>query len=249
MNLLILEDEIEAVDRLTRLLQSIDKNIQVLDVIESVEDANEWFKSHQSPDLICMDIHLADGLCFDIFDHHTPAAPIIFTTAYDQYAIKAFKLNSIDYLLKPIDESELKNAIEKYIGSNVRPQEPDIAALAKLLRPKNYRTRFLGRYGHKDRILSNDEIAYFQAENKLVFAFDRKENKFLLSDTIDHLENQCDPELYFRINRSELLHIDSIKFIENYFNGRLVVTLNTNDQKQLYVSRRRVKEFKDWASQ
>lgn len=246
MNILIIEDEAEAADRLKRLLSQYDQKIQVLAAIESVEDAIDWFRNNPAPDLICLDIHLADGLCFDIFQEVRPKAPIIFTTAYDQYAIRAFKLDSIDYLLKPVESEELFKALDKHQDRQLKNLiSPDYQKIAELLRPKQYKNRFIARSGQKDILIDSSDVAYILAEEKNVFLIDRKNNKYALSATLENLENLLDPDSFLRINRSEIVHLDAIEFIEPYFNSREIVSLNIPSHPKLIVSRRRVKELKD----
>ncbi len=247
MNILIIEDEQEAADRLKLLLNKHDQEIKILDVVDTVEGAVQWFRYNTTPDLVFLDIHLADGLCFDIFDQVQPEVPIIFTTAYDQYAIKAFKLDSIDYLLKPIDGEELLNALHKYRQRAVSfPMAHDYEKLTELLRPRKYKNRFMARSGQKNVVIESKEVAYFIAEEKNVYLIDLKNNKYTISATLDELERNLDPDCFFRINRGEIIQVGAIDFMEPYFNGREVLILNIPGRPKLMVSRRRVKELKNW---
>lgn len=246
MDILIIEDEQEAADRLQLLLYRNDQEMRILEVVDTVEGAVEWFRSNPVPDLVFLDIHLADGLCFDIFKEVQPEVPIIFTTAYDQYAIRAFKLDSIDYLLKPIDVDELSNALEKYRSRSASPVlDKDYEKLTELFRPKSFKNRFMVRSGHKNVVVESEDIAYFLAEEKQVYVIDMKNHKYGISFTMEELEKVLDPTQFFRISRGEIIKIGAIEYMEPYFNGREVLVLKIPGRPKLMVSRRRVKELKN----
>lgn len=251
MNALIIEDEPAAARRLKTLLHSLDKDLEVLDIIDSVEDAVLFLKHHLEPDLIFADIQLSDGICFDIFKQVLPRSAVIFTTAYDEYALEAFKVNSVDYLLKPVDPDRLKQSLEKYkslrqaFGSTEK-----IEALTAFLdlKEKKYKTRFLVKSGHGFKPVSVDEAAYFLIDDQLVFLYDKSGKRYLLETTLDDIERTVDPATFFRINRQMIVALSAIKAIHPYFNSRLkldlVPVLDLEDE--VIVSRMKVGDFRKW---
>lgn len=251
MKVLIIEDEPQAAQHMERLLQRIDAEIVILTKLDSVKSALRWFSENQSPDLAFMDIQLGDGLSFDIFDKVEVKCPVIFTTAYDEYALKAFKVNSIDYLLKPIDKDELTAAIDKF--KSLAHKEEDthrllnqIDEVVRNISNKKFKSRFLIRIGEKLKSLTIDEILYFYSFEKASFCHAIDGRNYLLDYSMEQLETLVDPELFFRINRKYLLKSSAILDMVNYTNSRLKLKLKGNDDSEVIVARERVQEFKNW---
>ncbi len=251
MNIIIIEDEKPSARRLQRMLAEI--NIKAQAMLHSVEEAVSYFKSNDPPDLILLDIQLSDGLSFEIFEQVTVNSAIIFTTAYDEYALKAFKLNSIDYLLKPIDEDELKSAINKFELNQPKPQnlQVDLEQIKRLLinpLDKNYKERFTIKIGQHLKIIPIDEIECFYSENKGTYIFTSAKRDYLIDHSLEELEVMLDPKKFFRVNRSFYIHINSIKDMISYTNSRLKIILNSYNEQEIIVSREKVKNFKLWIS-
>jgi two-component system, LytTR family, response regulator len=248
MNVLIVENEHPAADRIVRLLKKIDKSIAVMDVIETVEEAINRLQEDPQPDLILMDIQLDDGLCFEIFDTVKVDIPVIFTTAYDEYTLRAFKVNSIDYLLKPVDEESLRSALVKYkkLSADNDPFRRDFRQLIHEFR-NQYKSRFLIRIGDKFRSLPTGEISHFHIIERSVFLSDYHGKDYGVDYSLDQLQNMLDPRKFFRINRECIVNIDSISLMYAYSSSRLQLTLKNRDQNDLFVvSRDKVAEFKKW---
>lgn len=241
MKVLVIEDEIPAQEELVRILRKHFPNIEIVDIIGSVRDSVEWLRNNTA-DLIFMDIQLLDGCCFDIFDVVEVRTPIIFTTAYDQYALKAFKVNSVDYLLKPIDEDELVAAVRKmdYKYDNIRN------LIESYMPTVRYKTRISVKTGDIYRFLLIDEVSYFIFEDGFTYAVTYDEKKHIVDYTIGSLEAQLDPRRFFRVSRGCIVSIDSIEKITAYFNSRLKVTLKGRKNVSLILSRVRVPNFLNW---
>lgn len=248
MKVLIVEDEGIAADRLTQLLNQIDNEIVILDHLDSVKSVVHWFANNSAPNLAFFDIQLADGLSFEIFEQAAIDCPIIFTTAYDQYAIKAFKVNSVDYLLKPLVESDLKNALDKFNKQNQPNQTIDTAALMNMLQQQNksYKERFVIKVGEHLKSVMTEEVELFLSENKATYLLSKQDNKFIIDFTLDQIKDMIDPKSFFRINRKYLIHVNSIKDIITYSNSRLKLELNHFNAEDLIVSREKVAQFKEW---
>ncbi|MGB5361187.1 LytR/AlgR family response regulator transcription factor [Eudoraea sp.] len=249
MNVLIIEDEKPAARRLARLLTEL--NVSVSNMLHSVEEAVEWFQNNKHPDLIFLDIQLSDGLSFEIFDLVEVNSAIIFTTAYDEYALQAFKLNSIDYLLKPIDDEELESAVRKY--QNLKPDHEQISLdfedIKKLLinpLEREYKKRFTIRLGQHLKIINADEIECFYSENKGTYAATAEGRNYLLDTTLENLEHELSPQIFFRVSRKFYININHIKDIVSYTNSRLIIKLNRYNEQEIIVSRERVRDFKLW---
>ncbi|MGB5171399.1 MAG: LytTR family DNA-binding domain-containing protein [Eudoraea sp.] len=249
MNVIIIEDEKPAARRLSRLLGEL--GVDVSTMLHSVEEAVNWFQQNEQPDLIFLDIQLSDGLSFEIFDLVEVQSAIIFTTAYDEYALQAFKLNSIDYLLKPIDDEELEVAVKKYKNrapSN-KPLSVDFEDIKKLLvhpLERTYKKRFTIRLGQHLKIISVDEIECFYSENKGTYMATTEGRNYLLDTTLEQLENELEPKVFFRVSRKFFVNINYIKDIISYSNSRLIIKLNRFNDQEIIVSRERVKDFKLW---
>ena len=248
MKILIIEDEMPAAQRLSKMVLAVQPEAKMLAILDSIESSVAWFKSHDVPDLIFMDIHLADGSSFEIFNYITIAAPIIFTTAYNEYALKAFEVNSIDYLLKPVKREQLERGLMKYqqLNKNVLA-ENSITELLKYINPSaSYRTRFLVHFADKIAAIENHEIAYFHSQEKIVFLVTQQNKKFVLDLTLDELEKSLNPKEFFRLNRQFIAKLPSITDIFNHFNGKLKIKLQPKIEEEIFVSRERAPRFKEW---
>ncbi|HAY3536362.1 LytR/AlgR family response regulator transcription factor [Elizabethkingia anophelis] len=250
MNILIIEDERPNAERLKRLILGIKPQANILSVLESVSESVEWLDSHEKPDLIMMDIKLSDGLSFEIFDKtQLVDVPIIFTTAYDEYAIKAFKQYSIDYLLKPVDKDELAMAFEKYDQLDImvnKATNPSIEKLLDEFRPKNYRTRFLLSYRDGFKTVMVSDVLYFYSQQKITKARLADGTDEIIPHTMDELEQQLDPKLFFRANRQFIICINAVEHVYNYFNNKLKVTMRKNTDVEIIVSRDKAPLLKNW---
>lgn len=251
MKILIVEDEELAVKKLQKTLLGIDKMVEIVGVTDSIKSTVEFLKENPSPDLILMDIELADGQSFEVFNMVEVKGPVIFITSYDEYALKAFKVNSVDYLLKPVQKDELEAALNKYRALN-KPatSSPDLNNLIKelqsKLQPKEFRKRFLVKQAQKLVSIEVDDIAYFYSDGRLNFFKTRDNRKFVVDYTMDELSEMLDPERYFRISRSFYVSVDSIDQIHDYFGNRLLLNLNPPLDKEALVSREKVMDFKKW---
>jgi len=249
MKVIIIEDEKPAARRLGRLLSELD--VAVSTMLHSVEESIEWFQNNEHPDLIFLDIQLSDGLSFEIFDVVDVKSAIIFTTAYDEYALQAFKLNSIDYLLKPIDDEELEKAVKQY--KELKPEKEKISVdfedIKKLLvnpLEREFKKRFTAKVGQHLKIINADEVECFYSENKGTYAATIDGRNYLLDTTLENLEEELSPKLFFRVSRKFYVNINHIKDIISYTNSRLQIKLNSFKEQEIIVSRERVKDFKLW---
>lgn len=250
MKVLIIEDEKPAARRLTKLVQQYRADCEILEVLDSVEGAVEWLETYKKPDLIFMDVQLADGVSFEIFGQTEVTSPIVFTTAYDEYALQAFKVNSLDYLLKPIDPEELEKALcqyDKYHQNKTKSVDNSaIEQLLQTLTQKEYKERFLVKIGQQLTYLKVAEIAYFYSDEGLIFACQENGKRHNLDYTLDQLVETLNPADFFRINRKIITNLKSIKKIHTYFNSRLKLELSPTTALETIVSRDRVSDFKKW---
>lgn len=253
LTVLILEDEAPAVRRLATLLANHDPSIKVAAVLDSIEDAVAWFKTHPHPDLVFMDIMLADGQSFEIFEQVDLQVPVIFTTAYDEYAIKAFKVNSIDYLLKPVEPDKLNYALAKYKSLRHSPQKmKEVMELMlnhsypKQQQSPQYKSRFLVKVGDKYIPVQANDISYFSFEDKLTFLHTGEGKRYMLDHTLDELETLTDPHRFFRLNRQVIVSFETIKTVHNYFNGKLKAYLTQGFPEGVVVSKDKAQLFKSW---
>ncbi|MDW3209773.1 MAG: LytTR family DNA-binding domain-containing protein [Reichenbachiella sp.] len=248
MKVLIVEDEGIAADRLIQLLEQLDASIEVVEHLDSVKSVVEWFESHATPDLAFFDIQLADGLSFEVFEQVEVRCPIIFTTAYDQYAIEAFKVNSIDYLLKPMVEADLQRALDKFQKQKQPAQNVDVSTLMKLMQQqtKSYKERFVIKVGEHLKSVLTEDVEIFLSENKATYLLSKDNKRFIIDFTLDQIQEAIDPKSFFRINRKYLIHIDGIKDIITYSNSRLKLELHHFNADDLIVSREKVAQFKEW---
>jgi len=244
---IIIEDEKLAAQKLLKMISEIDPEINIIGIIGSIEEAVN-FLSNNTPDLIFLDIHLSDGPCFNIFDQVEVDAPIIFTTAYDQYAIKAFKQNSIDYLLKPISEEELINSIEKYKKvSKGNKADIDFSRIAALLNAKkDIQKRFMVYAGSKILPVNTEDVAYFFAESKAVFLATFSNRTFPINYSLENVLNVLDEDVFYRINRKIIVNIKAIKEVSQYSKSKLKVTLEPSPSFEAFVPLEKITAFKRW---
>lgn len=243
----IIEDEKPAARRLERILAK--NGLEVLCMLHSVKEAVQWFRSNPNPDLLFLDIQLSDGISFEIFEQIEVKSAIIFTTAYDEYALKAFKLNSIDYLLKPIDEVEMRTAIQKFKSSQQKASEViDFEHIKYLLQgeTKPYKERFTIQVGQHLRLVETNEMECLFSEEKGTYAFTNSSKIYLLEGSMEHIFDQLNKKVFFRVNRQFIVNLNAIKDIVSYTNSRLQLRLNNYNQKEIIVSREKVKQFKNW---
>jgi DNA-binding LytR/AlgR family response regulator len=253
MKIIIIEDEKPAARRLNRMVEAL--GLTAHKVLHNVSDAVTYLKEQPQPDLIFLDIQLSDGLSFEIFDQVNVSSSIIFTTAYDEYALQAFKLNSIDYLLKPIDEDELNDAVNKFksrfreSATNTNIQHIDLQSIAQLLSNpvgKEYKKRFTARVGEHIKLFPVGEIQLFYSENKGTYVHLVNGRNYLIDSKLESLEDELDPNQFYRISRQAIINVHGINDIISYTNSRLQIKINTFKELSLIVSRERVKDFKTW---
>lgn len=249
MRVLIVEDEKPAAQALQRLITHYDPEIQIMDVLDSVASTVKWLNNLHKPDLVFLDIQLADGLSFDIFMKTELTAPVIFTTAYDQYTLKAFKVNSVDYLLKPIDPHELNGALDKFKNLQERKSSYDRTVIDEIIAGMTnqpYRSRLLVKAGQQFMYIDTREMLYAFSTDGMNFVVTTDGKKHLVDKKMEELDATLDPTQFFRVNRTYLIHVGSIKKIHSWFNSRLKLELNHADDHEIIVSRERVPQFKDW---
>ncbi|RDI05768.1 LytR/AlgR family response regulator transcription factor [Flavobacterium sp. AG291] len=249
MNVIIIEDEKPAARLLQRKLQKL--NIEAQTMLHSVEESLEWFNNNPHPELIFLDIQLSDGLSFEIFENIPIKSAVIFTTAYDEYALRAFKLNSIDYLLKPIDEDDLEAAVNKY--KNLQPQTQNLSLDFDQIRQmltnpseKSYKKRFTVKMGQHLKMINIEDAECFYSENKGTYIHTVDGRDYLLENTLEQLENELDPSKFYRVSRKFIVSINAIKDIVVYTNSRLKIILPTYKEDEVIVSRERVNDFRNW---
>jgi len=246
--ILIIEDEKPNADRLKRLLLKLRSTVEIVSVEDSVASSVQWLKNNEHPDLIMMDVRLADGLSFEIFNQIEVKSPVMFTTAYDEYAVKAFKYNSIDYLLKPVEEEELNTALKRYenILESVPMVSTAIEGLLNYIQPKEYRKRFL--LAHRDgyKAVLTDDISFFYTELGICKAMLKNGSVEIIPQTLEELEKQLDPSVFFRANRQFIINIDSVSQVYNLYNGKLKVELKKQSELEVIISREKAPIFKSW---
>lgn len=249
MKALIIEDEKAAVRNLKALLKDVAPDIEVTEVLDSVTDSVAWFESNPAPDVVFMDIHLADGSSFEIFEHVRINCPIIFTTAYDEYALRAFKVNSVDYLLKPIGATDLQHALDKLRTLQHSPDQNNAltALIDALQKHGHYKTHFLIPYkGDKLLPLAVDQIQYFCISEGVTKAVVGLHESYALPNTLDELTDSLDPDRFFRVNRQYLISRNAVQDIDLWFNNRLAINLKVPTEEKILVSKLRVNDFKAW---
>ena len=249
MNIIIIEDEKPAARLLERKVEKL--GLRVTKMLHSVEESITWFQNNLHPDLIFLDIQVSDGLSFELFEQIDIKSAVIFTTAYDEYALRAFKLNSIDYLLKPIDEEELSVAIIKFKNQfqNSTISNLDFDAIKRMLiNPveKEYKSRFSVKIGQQLKVISIEEIECFYSENKGTYIHTFDNRNYLIDSTLEVIEAEINPKDFYRINRKFIISLKAIKEIQLYSNSRLKIILNSYSEDEIIVARERVSEFKNW---
>ncbi len=251
MKVLIIEDEAPAYRRLEKILLEIDPSIKILEVIDTVEEAVNWF-GQNSCDLVLMDIQISDGISFQIFDKIEVKCPVVFTTAFDEYLLRAFKVNSIDYLLKPIKKEDLVRALNKYkrLHGHSMP-EADLSAILKKisLTEVNYKNRFLVKQGEKMLSIKSQDVVCFHSRHGVVHIVTNSGKTYLSDFTLDDLGSQLDPKNFFRANRQFMVNADYVGTVHKYFKGKLLVELNGFDAEDIVVSTEKASSFKEWLDQ
>ncbi|MDH5826489.1 LytR/AlgR family response regulator transcription factor [Sphingobacterium sp. SG20118] len=244
--IVIVEDEKLNADRLKRLIKEIDPNVTIIAVLDSVMDTVDWFKENEEPDVVMMDIRLSDGVSFDIFDKVTIQCPIVFTTAYDEYAVQAFKYNSVDYILKPVQKEELKTALDK-VNAFKAPAENQLSIdkLLNYIKKKDYRSRFLIPYRDGFQTILVTDVSIIYMDSKLTKARLKNGKDVILNMSLDDIEKQLDPKLFFRANRQFIIHIDAVNQLVNYFNRKLKIIISDSDF-EIIVSREKSTLLKEW---
>ncbi|MCD7972143.1 MAG: LytTR family DNA-binding domain-containing protein [Candidatus Azobacteroides sp.] len=251
MEALIIEDEVMAAHVLQSLVEELYNEIRIVGVLQTIEESIEWFRQRKMPDLVFMDIHLADGSSFTIFEETDVTCPVIFTTAYDEYALKAFEVNSIDYLLKPIDKNALGRAISKYENFSGGKNKEDILLVRKFIEEVKinkitYKRHFL--LHDKDKLIPIpvNDIAYIYIDTKIVKAVTFEKKSYFLGGTMEEIMLQLDPKIFFRANRQYIISYNAIKDLSIWFGSKLAVNLKISSVEKILISKARVKEFKDW---
>ena len=248
MKVIIVEDEKLATERLQTLLKTYDPSIEIIACLESIEDTVQYLKNHSHPDLLLLDIHLSDGHSFEIFKQVSYNRPIIFTTAYDEYALDAFKMLSIDYILKPVSGEALATALNKFKSMSLSFSATDLNRVSRGWKDQRYKKRFLGKIGQRLFFIDAEEVAFFQADNKIVYLADKEGNRYIIDHTMERLEEQLDPQHFFRLNRKFIVNISAIQQVKPYYNNRLRLSVKgANQQEEMVISRERVADFKIWA--
>jgi two-component system response regulator LytT len=248
MKILIIEDELHTANRLKQLIFEYDKDYEILDCLSSIASSVEWLKLHKQPDLIFQDIQLKDGICFEIYKEVNISSPVIFTTAYSEYALKSFELNSVDYLVKPYDFGDIKRVLDKFNNFSSLFQTPRYDEIKDLISAGEVVTkkRFLIRLGDNYKAVNASDIASVFSEDGLSFAYTFHGVRYLLDQPLSELSAQLDSEEFFRINRNCIVNNKSIQKISTWFNNRLKILLNPTVKEDVIVSRERVKDFKTW---
>lgn len=251
MKVLIIEDEAPAFRRLQKLLEELDETIEITEVFDGVKEAVKWLNNHQCPDLIFMDIQLSDGLSFEIFEQADISKPVIFTTAFDEYMLKAFKVNSIDYLLKPINKEDLQRSLDKYrtLKSQFSDAPPtSIQELIKNIRldDRKFKSRFLVKMGEKMMSVETEDINCFTANSGLVYLLTKGGKKYLMDQTLDEIIKELDPEKYYRANRQYILSYSAIQAVHKFGKSKLLVETSFDHEEQIVVSSEKATAFKQW---
>lgn len=251
MTILIIEDETLAAEKLKNMLLQIDPAFRIAAVCRSIESSVEWLSKNNTPDLIFSDIQLLDGLSFEIFQQAKTIAPVIFTTAYDEYAIRAFEVNSIDYLLKPLQEDKLAAALKKLETRVPAKASVSYEEVIKALRASQpeYKSRFMVRIGQRIVALPVEKIAYFFAESKLTYIVTEDDRRYPIDIPLDEIDEQVNPKIFFKINRQYLISFGAIAEIHPYFKGRIKLKLTPDQKEEIIVSSEKSPEFKKWLDQ
>ena len=250
LRVVIIEDEAPAFRRLQKILEEVEPDVELLEVLDSVEEAVKWIRENELPDLIFMDIQLSDGISFEIFDEVTISCPVIFTTAFDEYMLKAFKVNSIDYLLKPIKVEDLRASLSKLKSHKNHFSESgfSIQEVLKQIQGGNltFKSRFLIKIGDKMLSVETDQVAYFQTRNGVVHLTTLSERTYLMDQSLDELESLLDPARFFRANRQFIVAFQSIHTVHRYHKGKLLVETRPSSKEDIVVSAEKSTKFKSW---
>lgn len=246
MKVLILEDENLAAETMARMLTEADKDIEIVDSLRSVESATEWLIKNPHPDLIVSDVQLLDGLCFEIFNRVKVDKPVIFTTAFDQYAIRAFEVHSIDYLLKPVQQSKLEQSLKKLKSRSQQPVKFEEVLSYLKSQQQEFKSRFMVRIGQRILAIPVENVAYFSSESKLTYIVTSDNKRYPFDLPLDEVDQQLDPKIFFRINRQYIVRFSAIAEIHPYFKGRIKLKLNPDQPDEIVVSSERTPEFKKW---
>ena len=246
--ILIIEDELPNMRRLEKMLLALDDSYVIVGRLQTVKDSIKWFQENAEPDMVFMDIRLTDGLSFEIFNHVSITRPVIFTTAYDEYALRAFEVNGIDYLLKPLEEDRLERSIKKVISFSGPANDQSIIQLIKSMQENKpiYRSRFLIPYKSTFVLIKAEEIAYFSSENRATYLTTHGSARYLIDYTLETLEKELDQENFFRVSRQVIVSMKSILGIEQYFNSQLKIDLFPAFEEGILMSRERSSQFKKW---
>ncbi|TBW30265.1 LytTR family DNA-binding domain-containing protein [Gramella sp. KN1008] len=252
MRIVIIEDEIFAAEALQKIILELRPETRIMAKLPSIEEAVDWFGSNEMPELIFCDIHLSDGSSFEIFKQVEIKCPVIFTTAYNEYAIEAFKVNSVDYLLKPLKKEEILKAIEKYEELRQDTFSEELQNLQNLLQAQmggnlnNTKSRFMVKSGQSIKTIPSKEVAYFLAEDGIVLLVNFKGNRFAVNYTLDELDRQLDDKIFFRANRQLIVNIRAVKEVHPYFKGRLQLRLEPASENDHIISNNKASDFKQW---
>ncbi|MDA3927873.1 MAG: LytTR family DNA-binding domain-containing protein [Prolixibacteraceae bacterium] len=250
LKILIVEDEPLAAAQLSAMITTIHANVEILSVCDSIESTVDWIKNNSTPDLAFFDIQLGDGLCFDIFRKVKFETPVIFTTAFDQYTLQAFKVNSIDYLLKPLDKEELRFAIEKFKNKNSSQSNlltsEKLESLLQAVEKTTYKERFLVKIGNHLKTINTSDVHYFYSFQKGTFIKSAENKNYLIDQTLEIVEQLIDPNKFFRINRKYIVSLNCIINVSIYSNSRLKIKVKNAEEDDFFVSREKVKLFKNW---
>ncbi len=251
MQVLVIEDEKLAAERLINIIVELEPSAKILKSLDTVRATVRWLNANPQPDLIFMDVQLADGLCFEIFEKTNIESPVIFTTAYNEYALRAFKVNSIDYLLKPIDKTELRASLDKYqklnstVSSGIMLQPHLLKQVMEMIK-NPYKSRFVVRFGEHIKAIGIEDVAYFYTSEKSSFLRTLTGRDFAIDCSLDQLEEELDPDKFFRVSRKFIVALPHIKDIIAYSGSRLKLLVTSSDQTEILVSREKVTEFKKW---
>lgn len=249
MNIIIIEDETPALNRIKKMVIEIEPSVNIVATADSIESAVVAINKNPNTDLMLMDIELADGRSFEIFNRIDVKIPVVFTTAYDEFSLKAFKVNSIDYLLKPIEKEDLRAALNKFKSLNNKKDEMEhLKFILNQINGKQntVKDRFLVKLGERLISVSSNEIAYFNSKDKLTYLVTKNGNKYAVDYTLDELINILDDKIFFQLNRQFIACFESIKSIHTYFNGKLKLQLNPAVEVEVIVSRDKASDLKDW---
>lgn len=249
MRILILEDETLASEKLENMLGEIDPTLEVTHTLKSIESALEWFATNAAPDLVISDIRLLDGLSFEIFRQLDYKGPVVFTTAYDQYAMKAFEVNSVDYLLKPVQKEKLMQSLDKLKALQSAPEQAfPYDDLMEMIRSKqkDFKSRFMIRSGQKIVAVPVEKVAYFFSQNKLTYVVTHDNKKYPLDQPLEIIDRQVDPKIFFRANRQFIVKFEAIEEIHPYFKGRIKINLSPPSEEDIVISADKTPEFKKW---